>query len=492
LELKKEFDTTYWEDFSSTYTADDFARFIDEIVTQSSSLSNIALFTFIPDIESSFHNYPVETKLEELKHISKADRQCLYEMMNKEKGMIGDHLHFLNEMFHVVEATIKNKFRCSDIPFKDIFAKNSFHRIVSWKYPKGKRQLVRYVGLRYPIYVVTWETVQENEQVRSICHMNFISPPPNLKNERNEWEEHSLRSYKIFNKDRGKDNILFGSDLTENHSVVYYFRGKKLSFPITDNGDFIYPIGQRYKPLLNKEFWRAQKLGLFDISFISEREGYNKTLEEELRKLIGSYKKEKGYFATHAKLGLMGYNTGKFRHRSYSTTKVRKKCTENKIKVWRNCRYKRPKDKDNPECERRKNGFCKHPEAKRKTLKQKKSEEEVTNCDQSLDHREFNEREHQVDEELIERNENFLLNITDEDSLCPASNDSDYKLKRIESAATDKIDKAILECLRTGDYKFKSEDASDINYSAVAREIGVSYMTVQRRLIKLISKAKNK
>ena len=110
MKFQVEHQTSYWHDFKSRYNAEDFEDFIDNIVIPNPRLANIACFTFYPDIEKNIKNYPVEKKYNELvDHISDDDRQELYELMNKEDGVNGDHLSYLNKMFGVVETIIRTK-----------------------------------------------------------------------------------------------------------------------------------------------------------------------------------------------------------------------------------------------------------------------------------------------------------------------------------------------------------------------------------------------
>ena len=474
LKFTIEHETTYWEYFKDKCTTDDFAQFIDEIVIPNPSLSKITLFTFFPEIQRNIHDYPIKEKIEQLNHITETDKQVLYELMNTEKGKIGDHLEFLNETYGIVRATVNNKCLYPDIPLEKIFLFNSYYRMIRLRSPTGIVKLIRSIGKYYPVYWLIFESTQRGEEIERICHMNFIKSRPNLNKERDEWEKFSGSAYQKFNKYPDKDNMLFGIPIKPNHpmephDVIYYFRGEKLSFPYTKRGSFIFPIGQRYQPLIGKELWRAEK----DLKLVEQsprgRKYWKRKLEEVVRDAVKSWEEKKGLLPPYIKLNVKGYNTSQFRSKSHSTTTVEKPCTETMLEVWMNCRYKRPKDKDNAYCERRKNGFCTWPEAKRKiyTRIEKSENEEVSK--KKIDKKQFNEWHDDQSQDT----------------------DQSYLWEKLEELASDNTDIQIIECLKTGEYSFrKSKLDININYSAIARQVNVSYKTVKRRFEKMVTNIK--
>ena len=126
MKFQIEHETSYWDEFKIRYNAKDFEHFIDNIVIPNSRLAKIAYFAFYPDIEINIKNYPVREKYNELiTQISEDDWQELYELMNKEDGIIGDHLSFLNKLARVVAIIISNKIKFPKCPLKSIFAHNS-------------------------------------------------------------------------------------------------------------------------------------------------------------------------------------------------------------------------------------------------------------------------------------------------------------------------------------------------------------------------------
>jgi len=227
---------------------------------------------------------------------------------------------------------------------------------------------------------------------------------------------------------------------------------------------FPFALFKKYGPLIKKRIFDGKKRGLVDPKPEDEQVFGERIKHEGIIPAVESFDPEKGPPANWIGLITKGLVTKKYRHRLHSTTEGKKYCTEDMKDVWYNCRYKRPKDKDNPECERRKNGLCTYSEAKRKTLKQIESEKEI-NCD----HREYNKWEYQ---EYIQKKRR-------------------YSWDKFLEFASDDMDKKIIECLKTGGYGFrKSKNTFNINYSAVGRKTGISYMTVQRRFKKLITKVK--
>lgn len=471
LDFQTEVDTTFWEEYDSQYTADEFAKFLDEIVIPNPSLSNIALFTFFPDIQRNVDNYPVEAKLEELKYITPSDKELLYKMMNTEKGSIRDHIKFLNEMNKVVEFTLKNKSRYPKIPLENILKFNSYYRILKLKSKSGIVKEIRSVGTIYPVCWITIEITTHKGKVERIWHENYILSRPDPKDSWNELEKFFISTYKIFEKYPDKDEFIFGNTSKGSYLIRLYFRGKKINLPYSiHDGDFIFPVGDRYQPALGKEVFRAEQLGLIE-PYSNYRKSWGINLEEVLRNSISSHDFTKGSLAAHIKRTLKGYSTARFRRKDHSTTRGEKPCTEDMFEVWLNCRYKRPHDKNTPNCERRKNGLCKWSEAKRRTYAKIEESVNKEGFDPQLDEHESEERAYHADSQKSQK----------------------YSWDILSEYAKDELDKRIVIRLKSGKYGFNKSTADfNINYSSVARELGVSYKTIQRHLKRLISKIKQK
>ena len=126
------------------------------------------------------------------------------------------------------------------------------------------------------------------------------------------------------------------------------------------------------------------------------------------------------------------------------------------IDVWSGCRYKRPKDKDTSYCERRKDGLCKWPEAKRKLI----NELSDNNLDPIKDAL-------LADSKIISKE----VEIEAKRTLCKDSTDWD-----------------ILKAFLNGHGVFKS---GEINYLKTAQYIGTYDNDVKRRWAKIIKRAKN-
>jgi hypothetical protein len=457
LKFQIKHDATYREVFGNNYSVSDFANFIDTFILPNHSLSKIALFTFFPDIEGNIEDYPYQKKIEELKHINSTDRLCLDKLLNTEDGLVGDHFEFLNEMFKVVESTINNKARFPIIPLNNIWMYSSYHRIIRLKSPSGIEKLIRSKGTRYPIFWETWETTRNGTELEYVLHLNFIASKPNCKREWNEWENYTISKYKMYDSSSSKNNMLFGTNWATPPKVIYYFRGNKIDFPYSrHDGVFIVPIGDRYQPALDGQLWKANKLKLFDKNIATSIKAWDLQLQEVIRGAIKTHESKKSPFPFHVQKELKGFVTSKYRKKDHTTTKGEKHCTDDMIEVWYSCRHKRPIDKYTSNCERRRNGFCKWPEAKRRIRKELSG----------------NDSEFEPDSKSPEKE--------------ALSKDLVLEIQKV--LCKDNTDCKILQAILNGEGVFKSESGK-INYSKTARIIGTYDNDVRRRWCKITKRA---
>jgi hypothetical protein len=449
--------TTFWELYCNQYSSKDFLNFIEESINPVAEFCKIKNFVLNPALDfNTIQKYPYQEKLSELKSISTETENSLCKLLNTTDGALHDHVAFFNRLFTVTKSVVLNKSKYPNIPLEKILPFNSYHRIWELKTRTGIVKIIRSQGAYYPIFWQVMETTDQENFHEVISHENYILSKPDLNEHWNELEDYTVSTYYQFKDHPIKDKMLFGTKADTAYCIKYYFRGEKIDFKYSKHdGDFIYPIGDRYQPALGNQLWRASKLKLFDKEVTLSVKALKMNLMEVLRGAIQTYDSKKGPFPVHAKKELKGFVTAQYRKKDHTTTKVKKQCSDEMIEVWHNCRYKRPRDNSTPNCERRKDGFCKWPEARRK-----------------------------------------LINELLENSLEPIKStyhaDSDAIKREIQTQAKqtlckDSIDWKILKCVLNGHGTFQS---GKINYRKTAKHVGTYDNDVRRRWAKIIKQAK--
>ncbi len=163
-----------------------------------------------------------------------------------------------------------------------------------------------------------------------------------------------------------RDEIL-GRKEKGRHQIRVETEGEDKSFPFS--------IFKKYDGLVQSSVANARKKDLARPIQKRDRKGSKPPFAAQLREEgiipgIESYDPAKGAVASWLKVHARGYVTKRFRSKNHTTTAWEKPCTEDMVEVWSNCRYKRPEEKDDPLCQRRRKGLCTHPEAKRVLLRE--------------------------------------------------------------------------------------------------------------------------
>lgn len=254
----------YWKEFSKSYPdPNEFRSF----VACDSILTKIYNFSFVPDIFENIKKYPFDEKIAELKTITKEEKKY-FEHLKNEKYFKHDPevewLDYLNNLFGLVSATINfkkmldegNERQGDKISQKEIIKllELLFHRYLSldvtitYKEVNGIQKSVSITGRFYPFRMRRAITVRDIKKgIRKTEYQEHYPYPPTEAEVDQVFEDLDRFSVESLKKYQRKlDHISFGGPEFQKRTVRLYHKGKPYSDP------FVFPIKERYRPLLLK------------------------------------------------------------------------------------------------------------------------------------------------------------------------------------------------------------------------------------------------
>lgn len=464
----------------------EFKSFLNDIVYQDFLLSRIWSFISDPPIETS--DYPIERKINELIEITKKDNlmdvlktihltidSLIKRFQGSKHKRCYEHLEYLftppffaildklnddpehprniTEIYHQKAACYCIEYPETELETKDV-------RVCDFWMPKFREYNVQTYNKKTGCYI------------EEMCAEYYYLP--GAKELLNFWDKYCSERYKDVNS-----NDLEGQKVYWDSENKFFFISAR--YKDVELMKFKYQIAQRYKKLVNAKVYDGKRKGLIRIvttktnkkrgkeerqNLSEEQKIFREDLYRKLNELARKFGAQEKiiYPAQFYSFGLRDYITRQFRSKEHTTTAWEMPCNEEMEDKWKFCRYKIPNNKENPYCVRRRNGFCTWSEAKRRTYAQIGGNGE--------------DSERKQDQVQLDK-----WHKQGQDA------DRDYPWEKFEELTFDDIDKHIIECLKTGQYSFKkSKFDININFSAIARQIRVSYKTVIRRFKRMVTK----
>ena len=231
--MKKTTITNLQSEIVKAFSDKDYDRFVYKVIDPDPILKKFHHFIFVPPIEFGFSNYPINSKIDELKNLDSKDWDHFFKKYYKTQDIDKRCFKFFKVRLEVLVGFVNfiKKFPNSQFPKDLIYNQIELYRKTEHQISREKKKVRLEIGKYWPIFgLVYWYHINENVINNEDCYVHWLPRYPStseIKQHFLDWEIFAIDMYASLKDFDEYENILFG-DKSETEFRIYNFYNDKL------------------------------------------------------------------------------------------------------------------------------------------------------------------------------------------------------------------------------------------------------------------------